>query len=75
VNRFFNDASVPEAVRTLNRYGVRYVYIGEVEKVIYSADGRAKFEKMAAEGLTPVFRNEEVTIYEYRPAPAVTDGR
>jgi YYY domain-containing protein len=75
VNRFFTDGSVPEAVRTLNRYGVRYVYIGELEKVTYPADGLAKFEQMAAEGLTPVYRNEEVTIYEYRPAQTITAGR
>ena len=75
VNRFFTDASVQEAVRTLNRYAVRYVYIGEMEKITYPADGLAKFEQMAAEGLAPVYRNEEVTIYEYRPAPAITAGR
>jgi YYY domain-containing protein len=75
VNRFFTDGSVLEAVRTLDRYGVRYVYVGQLEKVTYPADGLAKFEQMAAEGLMPAYQNEEVTIYEYRPAPAIAAGR
>lgn len=70
VNRFFTDASVHEAVRTLDRYGVRYVYVGQLEKVMYPPEGLAKFGQMAAQGLTPAYQNEEVTIYEYRPAPA-----
>jgi YYY domain-containing protein len=49
----------------LERYGVRYIIVGPLERAYYDATGLDKFERMADAGLLQVaFRNEEVTIYE-----------
>ena len=55
----------PEAARVLlDKYGVRYVVVGPMERVYYTPEGLAKFDQMAAGGtLQEVYRNEGVTIY------------
>jgi len=68
VDRFFRTLSEDEALATIKKYGVKYVYVGELERVLYPEGGIAKFDSMAIDGLRPVYQNEKVTIYEYRPA-------
>jgi len=55
----------PEAARVLlDKYDVRYVVVGPMERVYYTPEGLAKFDQMAAGGtLQEVYRNEGVTIY------------
>ncbi len=49
----------------LKKYQVRYVYVGQLERAFYPGPGLQKFEALAArEALKPVYRNQEVTIYE-----------
>jgi YYY domain-containing protein len=65
VNRLFGSAQTGEALQVLREYGVRYVYIGSLERAYYPADGIDKFAQLAAEGyLQAVFVNDDVTIYE-----------
>ena len=49
VDRIYSTSDVSQAVSLLNRYDVKYVYLGQVEKLYYPADGIAKFEA----GLAP----------------------
>jgi len=50
----------PEAtLALLERYDIRYVYVGPLERSRYPATGLAKFDTL----LEVVYRNEEVTIY------------
>jgi uncharacterized membrane protein len=53
---------------------VKYVYVGEMERNYYPADGISKFDDMVNYGLNPVYRDGPVVIYEYRDpdAPAVS---
>ncbi|MSQ07950.1 MAG: hypothetical protein EXR44_01405 [Dehalococcoidia bacterium] len=71
VNDFYRTLSEEEALATIRKYGVRYVYVGELERVLYPEEGIAKFDRMAADGLRVVYQNEKVTVYEY---VAVTEG-
>ena len=49
----------------LDKYNVRYIVVGPLERAYYLRIGLNKFETMADDGtLRVVFRNEGVTIYE-----------
>jgi uncharacterized membrane protein len=55
----------------LDKYHVRYIYIGELERTYYDAAGLRKFAQAAAAGeLTVVYDADGVTIYRYDGAPA-----
>lgn len=64
VNRFYNTTNLDEALEILRRYGVTYIYVGQVERLYYESDGLAKFETDLAPHLRPVFETDAVTIYE-----------
>ena len=64
VDYIYSTSNVTHAVSLLNRYNVKYVYLGQVEKLYYPADGIAKFEAGLAPYLRTVFETEHVTIYE-----------
>ena len=65
VDRIYSTADPTEAVNLLAQYGVRYVYVGQVERLYYPDRGIAKFENELSSRLTPVFRTDAVTIYEF----------
>jgi YYY domain-containing protein len=76
VDRFFHSPLRQTAISTLDKYDVKYVYIGEMERVKYPEDGLEKFEKMDINGLSQVYPTSEmiadgidtpVMIYEYMP--------
>ena len=64
VDRIYSTSDVSQAMSLLDRYDVKYVYLGQVEKLYYPADGIAKFEAGLAPRLRTVFETEHVTIYE-----------
>ncbi len=72
VDNFFRTASPQQAAQFLEEFDVRYVYVGELERITYPANGLAKFDDMAAFGLTPVFQSDAVTIYEYSSVQTVS---
>jgi len=59
----YSDPSPVRAQPLLDKYGVRYVYVGELERAYYSAAGLAKFEQMSV-SLRPVYQADGVTIYQ-----------
>ena len=64
VATFYNTASPEAASQILDRYNVRYVIVGPLERANYDSPGLEKFDQMVASGtLQPVFPNGEVTIY------------
>jgi YYY domain-containing protein len=67
VNRIYETGSNTEALALLHEYGVRYVYLGQVERSYYSAAGLAKFDDLLGGALEQVFSNGETTIYRVRP--------
>jgi uncharacterized membrane protein len=53
-----------ETLGILERYDVRYVYVGPYERLYYDAQGLAKFDAMVAEGhLELVYDRDGVKIY------------
>jgi YYY domain-containing protein len=70
VDLAFSTPDVQRALDIMRKYDVRYVYVGELERAYYPADGIEKFGRMGTYGLTPVYENEKVTIYEFRDAAA-----
>ena len=66
VERFYRTSSETQAMDFLRRYNVRYVYVGQHERLEYPEAGIAKFDTMAGEELTLVYENEQVKIFEVR---------
>ena len=74
VDKFFHSTIPQPALTLLNKYDVKYVYIGEMERAKYPVAALAKFENMASDGLVQVYPTAEstaangdtpVVIYEY----------
>ena len=60
VQRLYSTPSWEEALLILDRYLIRYVYVGALERSTYLVN-EGKFQN----NLTTVFQEGEVTIYEY----------
>jgi YYY domain-containing protein len=74
VDSFFNTSSMFAARAILDRYNVKYVYIGEMERAKYLEDALAKFVDMESDGFVQVYPTAAMTddgfdtpvvIYEY----------
>jgi uncharacterized membrane protein len=65
VARLYSDTSPEVAMEIVHRYDVRYIYVGEVERIYYPGAGLEKFERMRADGqLSLAYHNSQVSIYE-----------
>ncbi|MBS3784997.1 MAG: hypothetical protein KGY78_11195, partial [Anaerolineae bacterium] len=65
VNLCYITTSTAEAADILERYSVRYVYVGGYERAYYDAAGLDKFSQMAAKGqLRVVYEVQDVVLYE-----------
>jgi YYY domain-containing protein len=65
VNAFYAGTDPNAALAFLNRYGVRYVIVGTVERNYYPRTGLAKFDQMTTQ-LEPVYKNAGTTIYRVK---------
>ncbi|MBI4300633.1 MAG: glycosyltransferase family 39 protein [Chloroflexi bacterium] len=64
VEAIYTTREEDAARKLLQKYNVRYVYVGELEQRYYGVGGLAKFESMVGKGLRVAYRNDKVTIYE-----------
>ncbi len=65
VNALYNTPNIEQAQMILNKYGVSYVYLGELERNYYWPEGVAKFDQMADRGILDiVYQDKAVTIYK-----------
>ena len=65
VDLCYATTSVEEAMEIIDRYGVRYVYVGAYERAYYDAIGLGKFDQMAEQGLLrTVYDAHGTRIYE-----------
>ncbi len=53
-------------MRLIRKYNVKYVYVGQVERLYYPPVGLLKFNSSLSDALEKVFQNSEVTIYRVR---------
>jgi uncharacterized membrane protein len=63
VNTLYETQDPVRALEIIERYGVEYIYVGELETNYYPEEGIAKFEGGLRPFLDPVYTNEQVTIY------------
>lgn len=64
VGAFYETTSETEARAFLEKYGVRYVAVGQLERGLYSDAGIAKFEEFNGSAWTEVYRDRDTAIYE-----------
>jgi YYY domain-containing protein len=64
VNLFYDTTDLGFAQNFLEKYDVQYIILGQLERANYLAEGIEKFK--AAEGIlwTPVYQDQETTIYQ-----------
>ena len=68
VARLYNTADCREAAALLDKYGVAYIIVGDLERIYYAEAGIAKFAAMAAWGIiNPVYDHDGVHIYQVLP--------
>ncbi len=63
VQTMFTDPAPGRVMPLFERYRVRYVFVGDLERAYYPADGLAKFDQLTGV-FRPVYQQDEVTIYE-----------
>jgi YYY domain-containing protein len=62
---FWNTPDVTQAQQLIAELGIDYIYVGQLERIVYPAEGLAKFQQMAQDGLLEVvYSNDQVTIYQ-----------
>ena len=66
VHRMYRTASPAEALRLMRKYGVEYVYVGQLERLYYPGRGLEKFDETMSDDLEKVFESEQVAIYRVR---------
>ena len=65
VSSIYNTQSKQAALDLINQYRVRYIIVGDLERLYYLPHGIAKFDRMVADGaLTLAYANEGATIYQ-----------
>ena len=65
VRTIYNDPSPEVALELLQRYDVKYVYVGGLERSYYDPLGLQKFEHMLASGIIKrVYNADDVIIYK-----------
>jgi YYY domain-containing protein len=64
VQTIYNTPNSSEALSLMRRYGVQYVYVGELERLYFSEEGLRKFDIDMSRDLSKVFENQDVVIYK-----------
>jgi YYY domain-containing protein len=73
IDLFYESPLRATALEVLDKYNVRYVFVGELERTTYPEEGLIKFEQMESNGLVQVYPppgadlETPVAIYEYTP--------
>ena len=63
----YNSPDPTTALAAIRRYGVEYIYVGGVERQLYSAEGLAKFAALVDQGeLERVFQAGQSVLYRVR---------
>ena len=64
VSTIYNTLSKKAALDLIDHYGVRYIVVGDLERIYYLPHGIEKFDQMVADGtLDLAYINDRTTIY------------
>ena len=64
IRTIYETRNVEKAFELIEKYKVKYIYIGRLEKLYYSSDGLSKFKLEMKEDIEKVYSNKEVEIYK-----------
>ena len=64
VNAFYSGINPADAQHFLEKYDVRYIIVGQMERVYYPAEGLAKFDDLNGVYWNEVYREQNTVIYE-----------
>jgi len=64
VNEFYLTSDVQQVKDFLQKYGVRYIMVGQLERALYPGPGLDKFEQLDGFLWKEVFRENDTFIYE-----------
>jgi tetratricopeptide (TPR) repeat protein len=68
VQTMWNTADLRQTQQLLRQYRVEYVYVGPIERVLYTPEGIAKWDQLNGLLLTVAYQNSGVTIYRVEQA-------
>jgi uncharacterized membrane protein len=66
VQQFYRTTDLNEAKAFLQKYNVRYIVLGQLERAAYP-EGLAKFEEQDKKLWQTVYRNADTVIYQVLP--------
>ena len=67
VSDIYNTPDAASALAMMSRFRVKYIYVGDMERLYYDLVGLAKFDRMVGAGaLQVVYHNDHVKIYEIK---------
>jgi uncharacterized membrane protein len=64
----YNAVDIEYTREFLDKYDVRYIIVGQLERAAYSPEGIAKFERLNSEYWQEVYRDGNTAIYEVIPS-------
>ena len=66
VDAFYSTTEMHTAISIIEKYGIDYVYLGELEHLYYPEKGFAKFQSNLDGLLEPIYFGPKVTIYRVK---------
>ena len=66
VSTMFSSTETELTVKLLKKYNVKYIYVGQVERLYYPHDGLEKFNETLAYLFEKIVVNDKVTIYRLK---------
>ena len=66
VKRIYGTGNASEALSLMSKYGVEYVYVGQLERLYYPDEGLRKFDGALSGDLEKVFETDQVAIYRLK---------
>ena len=67
ITEFYNTRDPVAAMTFINKYSVKYIIVGQLERNLYNPDGLAKFERGNGNVWKAVYQNAGTVIYEVTP--------
>ncbi|HNB51000.1 MAG TPA: DUF2298 domain-containing protein [Anaerolineales bacterium] len=67
IAQFYESTDAQAVADFLNRYDVRYIVVGQLERAAYKAEGIAKFELWNGQYWHELYRDGQTVIYEVGP--------
>jgi uncharacterized membrane protein len=64
VGDFYNAVDDEIARQFLEKYDVRYIVVGQLERAAYTPEGIAKFERLNGRYWQEVYRDGNTAVYE-----------